>query len=136
MKANLLKIEEHERNRGRGFMNIMKEAWNDIYENSTMSAQTLRDNAAKFRKDKSLLSLIEVRDGNDVEPKVIQMKAIAPVRDEENFKENEDNVEKIMENINKEENEDTRIMGSRFEEILRTLTKENIYKGKHGRESG
>ena len=64
------------------------------------------------------------------------MKAIAPVRDEENFKENEDNVEKIMENINKEENEDTRIMGSRFEEILRTLTKENIYKGKHGRESG
>ena len=41
-----------------------------------------------------------------------------------------------MENINKEENEDTRIMGSRFEEILRTLTKENIYKGKHGRESG
>ena len=85
VKANLLKIEEHERNRGRGFMNIMKEAWNDIYENSTMSAQTLRDNAAKFRKDKSLLSLIEVRDGNDVEPKVIQMKAIAPVRDEENF---------------------------------------------------
>ena len=101
-----------------------------------MSAQTLRDNAAKFRKDKSLLSLIEVRDGNDVEPKVMQMKAIAPVRDEENFKENEDNVEKIMENINKEENEDTRIMGSRFEEILRTLTKENIYKGKYGRESG
>ena len=136
MKPNLLKIEERERNRGRGFMNIMKEVWNDIYENSTMSAQTLRDNAAKFRKDKSLLSLIEVRDGNDVEPKVMQMKAIAPVRDEENFKENEDNVEKIMENINKEENEDTRIMGSRFEEILRTLTKENIYKGKYGRESG
>ena len=50
VKANLLKIEERERNRGRGFMNIMKEAWNDIYENSTMSAQTLRDDAAKFRK--------------------------------------------------------------------------------------
>ena len=64
------------------------------------------------------------------------MKAIAPVRDEQNFKENEDNVEEIMENINKEEDEDTRIMRSRFEEILRTLTKENIYKGKYGRESG
>ena len=49
----------------------MKEAWNDIYESSTMSAQTLRDNAAKFHKNKPLLSLIEVRDGNNVEPKVI-----------------------------------------------------------------
>ena len=64
------------------------------------------------------------------------MKAIAPVRDEQNFKENEDNVEEIKENINKEEDEDTRIMRSKFEEILRILTKENIYKGKYGRESG
>ena len=52
MKVNLLKIEE----------------WDYIYENSTVSAQTLRDNAARFRKDNSLLNLITVRDGNDVEP--------------------------------------------------------------------
>ena len=62
MKVNLLKIEERERNRGRGFMKRMKEAWDDIYENSTISAQTLRDNAARFRKDNSLLNLITVRD--------------------------------------------------------------------------
>ena len=30
---------------GRGFMKKMKEAWDNIYENSRMTAQTLRDNA-------------------------------------------------------------------------------------------
>ena len=74
MKVNLLKIEERERNRGRGFMKRMKEAWDDIYENSTISAQTLRDNAARFLKDNSLLNLITVRDGNDVEPEAINIK--------------------------------------------------------------
>ena len=67
IKVNLLKIEEQERNRGRGFMKRMKEAWDDIYENSTMSARTLRNNAARFRKDNSLLNLITVRDRNHVE---------------------------------------------------------------------
>ena len=76
MKVNLLKIEERERNRGRGFMKRMKEAWDDIYENSTISAQTLRDNAARFRKDNLLLNLITVRDGNDVEPEAIDIRAI------------------------------------------------------------
>ena len=67
IKVNLLKIEEQERNRGCGFMKRMKEAWDDIYENSTMSARTLRNNAARFRKDNSSLNLITVRDRNDVE---------------------------------------------------------------------
>ena len=53
-------------------MKRMKEAWDAIYENSSMSAQTLRDNAARLRKDKSLFHLIEVRDGHDVEPDAIQ----------------------------------------------------------------
>ena len=48
MKVNLLRIEECERNQGRGFMRRMKEAWDDIYENSTTTAQTLRDSAARF----------------------------------------------------------------------------------------
>ena len=76
MKVNLLKIEERERNRDRGFMKRIKEAWDDIYENSTISAQTLRDNAARFRKDHSLLNLITVRDRNDVEPETIDIRAI------------------------------------------------------------
>ena len=95
MKVNLLKIEERERNRGHGFMKRIKEAWDDIYENSTISAQTLRDNAARFRKDNSLLNLITVRDGNDVEPETINIRAIEPVRIQENVKENE-NEEEII----------------------------------------
>ena len=128
MKVNLLKIEERERNRGRGFMKKIKEAWDDIYENSTISAQTLRDNAARFRKDNSLLNLITVRDGNDVEPEEIDIRATEPVRSQENVEENE-NEEEIIENINEEEEEETRIMRLRFEKILQTLkasTKENI----------
>ena len=109
-------------------MKRMKEAWDDIYENSTISAQTLRDNAARFRKDNSLLNLITVRDGNDVEPEAINIRAIEPVRCQENVEENE-NEEEIIENINGEEEEETRIMRLRFEKILQTLkasTKENI----------
>ena len=79
MKVNLLKIEDRERNRDRGFMKRMKEAWDDIHKNSIMSAQTLRDNAARFRKDNSLLNPIEVRDGNDVEPEAIHIRATEPV---------------------------------------------------------
>ena len=43
MNANLLKIEERERRRGRGPMNKMKDAWDAIYDTS-MSAQRLREN--------------------------------------------------------------------------------------------
>ena len=88
MKVNLLNIEERERNRGRGFMKRIKEAWDDIYENSTISAQILRDNAARFRKDSSLLSLITVKDGNDVEPEAIDIRATEPVRIQENIEDN------------------------------------------------
>ena len=123
MKVNLLKIEERERNRDRGFMKRIKEAWDDIYENSTISAQTSRNNAVRFRKDNSLVNLITVRHGHDLEPE-----AVEPVRSQENVEENE-NEEEIIEKINEEEEEETRIMRLRFEKILQTLkasTKENI----------
>ena len=127
MKVNLLKIQKREKNRGRGLIKRMKEAWDDIYENSIMSAE--RDNAGRFCKDNSLLSLIEVRDGNDVEPEAVHRRAIEPVRSQENVEQNENNKEEIMENINEEEYGEIRITTLRFEEILHTLkasTKENI----------
>ena len=64
-------------------------------ENSTISAQILRDNAARFRKDNSLLNLITVRDGNDVEPEAIDIRTIEPVRSQENVEENENEKEII-----------------------------------------
>ena len=61
-------------------MKRMKDAWDDMYENSTMNAQTLRDNTTRFGKDNLLLNLIKVRDGNNVEPRAIDRRAIKPVR--------------------------------------------------------
>ena len=130
MKVNLLKIEERERNRGRRFMKRMKEAWDGIYKNSIMSAQTLRYNAVRFRKGNSLINLILLaRDGNELEPEAIDIRAIEPVISQENVEDNENNEEEIMENIKEEKDEETRIMRLRFEEMLQTLktsTKENI----------
>ena len=130
MKVNLLKIEERERNRGRRFMKRMKEAWDGIYKNSIMSAQTLRYNAVRFRKGNSLINLILLaRDGNELEPEAIDIRAIEPVISQKNVENNENNEEEIMENIKEEKDEETRIMRLRFEEMLQTLktsTKENI----------
>ena len=69
MKVNLLEIEKRERIRGRGFMNRMKDAWDVIYV-TPMSTQCLRDNAARFRKDKSILNLTEVREIEKIEPQL------------------------------------------------------------------
>ena len=83
----------------------MKKTWDNIYENSTLSAQTLQDNVARSHKEKSLLKLIKVRDRNDAEPEKIQVRAIETVRIQESVEENESNEEEVMENINKEEDE-------------------------------
>ena len=52
-----------------------------------MSAQRLRDNTAGFRKDNSLLNLITIRDGNDLEPERIDIGAIEPIGSQENVEE-------------------------------------------------
>ena len=54
-------------------MKRMKETWIDVYENSTMNTQILRDNPATLK----------VRDENDVEPNVIDIRAIEPIRIQE-----------------------------------------------------
>ena len=78
--------------------------------------------------------IIEVRDGNDVGPEAINIRATEPVRSQENVEENENNEEEIMGNVNVGEDREIRIVRFRFEEVLHTLkasTKENI----EGRES-
>ena len=55
-----------------------------MYKNSTMTALTLRDNTARFPKDKSLLNLTKVRHGNDVDSEITQKRAINPARIQEN----------------------------------------------------
>ena len=80
--------------------------WDDIYENSTMSAQTLRDNPDRLHTDTPLLELAKVRDGNDAGPEVIEIRAISI---QENVWKNENNEEEIMKNISKEEDGETRL---------------------------
>ena len=87
----------------------------------SVSPQTLTDNAAIFRKDKTLLNLLKVRCENDVEPEVIQIKSIEPVRIQVNVEKHENNKEKITEKINEEEDEETKIAGFRFQVTLRFL---------------
>ena len=87
-------------------MKKIKQVWDDIYKNSTMSAQTLRDNPDRLHTDTSLLELAKVRDGNDAGPEVIQIRAISI---QENVWKNENNEEEIMKNINKEEDGETRL---------------------------
>ena len=55
-ESNLLKIEERERNRGRGFRIRMKETWDDIYENSKMSAQRLAEKTKYCRNTLATLT--------------------------------------------------------------------------------
>ena len=67
-----------------------------------------------------------------MEPEVIHIRAIEPVRSLENIEENENNEKEIMENINKDE--ETKIITLRFEETLHTLkasTKEYTERREH-----
>ena len=43
MKINLLRIEDQERSKGRGFMKRMKEAWDSIYDDKPASAQCCKN---------------------------------------------------------------------------------------------
>ena len=46
-------------------MKRMKERWDEKYPGFTVTVQCLRDNAARVRKDKALLNLLEVQDQNE-----------------------------------------------------------------------
>ena len=65
MKPELLKIVREERNKGRGFIKRMKERWDEKYPGLLVTAQCLRDNAARISKDKALLNLLEVQDQSE-----------------------------------------------------------------------
>ena len=65
MELELLKIDREERSKARGFMKRMKEKWDEKYPGLPVTAQCLRDNAARIGKDKALLNLLEVQDQSE-----------------------------------------------------------------------
>ena len=63
MKAKLVQMEQEERSKGRGFMSRLKIRWDDEFpQMHHISAQSLRDNANRFKKETALLNLLVVRD--------------------------------------------------------------------------
>ena len=104
MKVTLVTFDREERAKGRGFMKRVKTRWDAKYpEFESASWQKLRDNAARFKKDKELNNLILVRqrdeiqrnenadrqpeEDNDVDPEPQNMYEI---------NENEDNVQNAL----------------------------------------
>ena len=65
MKLELLKIDREERSKGRRFMKRMKEGWDYKYPGLPVTAQCLRDNAARISKDKALLNLLEMQNQSE-----------------------------------------------------------------------
>ena len=61
MKIDVVIMDKEERAKGRGVMKRVKERWNQKYpEYHQASWQKLRDNAARFKKEPELISLILV----------------------------------------------------------------------------
>ena len=61
MKIKLIMIDEEERVKGRGFMKRVKERWEVEYpEHSEASWQKLRNNAARFKREKEIRKLMLV----------------------------------------------------------------------------
>ena len=68
MKARLGQMEQEERNKGRGFMSRLKTKWDDEFpQMHHISAQSLRDNANRFKKETALMNLLVVRDREEPE---------------------------------------------------------------------
>ena len=65
VKLELLKIDREERSKLRGFMKQMKERWDEKYPGLLVTAQCLRENAARIGKDKALLNLLEVQNQSE-----------------------------------------------------------------------
>ena len=67
MKVKLVMVDKEERAKGRGFMKRVKERWDMEYPDyQDASWQKLRDNAARFKKEKEVTNLILVRQREEI----------------------------------------------------------------------
>ena len=67
MKTKLVKIDDEERSKGRGFMKRVKERWDlEFPELASASMHNLRNNASCFQKEPGMRNLILVRNRNEI----------------------------------------------------------------------
>ena len=68
MKIKLVKIDDEERRKGRGFMKRIKETWDlEFPEQASVSMHNLRNYASRFQKEPEIRNLILVRNRNEAD---------------------------------------------------------------------
>ena len=88
-KVKLVQLEEQARNRGIGFMERLRRAWDQCYpEFRHLTVQCLRDNAGRFKKNTTITNLVLVGNKEEVTEQLIEVS-------------NEINNEEIEENENR-----------------------------------
>ena len=67
MKIKLIKIDDEEQSKGRGFMKIVKKRWDlEFSEEASVSIHNIRNNASRFQKEPKIRNLILVRNRNKI----------------------------------------------------------------------
>ena len=67
MKIKLVKIDDEEGSRGKGFIKRVKERWDlEFLEQASVSMHNLRNNASRFQKEQKTRNLILVRNRNEI----------------------------------------------------------------------
>lgn len=66
-KVRLVQIDNEERTKGKGFVNRVKTRWDNECTAMKLSKQSLRDNAARFRKENEVMARIQVSTQDNVE---------------------------------------------------------------------
>ena len=68
MRMKLVKIDDEERSKGRGFIKRVKERWDlGFLEQTSFSIHNRRDNAFRFQKEPEIRNLILVRNRNEID---------------------------------------------------------------------
>ena len=68
MKIKLVKIDDEERSKGKGFMKRVKETWDlEFPQQASVSIQNLRNNASRFQKQPEIRNLILVRNTDEAD---------------------------------------------------------------------
>jgi len=99
MKVKLVQLEKEARSEGRGYMKRMKEKWDEEYPEQDLTAQCLRDNVARFKKDSTIMNLVLVRSRNNVE----QLHGSVDENDEDQSAVEEERVREEVINFNNDE---------------------------------
>ena len=125
-KVKLVQLERQGRNGGIGFMERLKRVWDECYpEFRHLTVQCLRDNAGRFKKDKTIAKLILVQNRGEVTEQLIE---VSNGINNEEIEKNDNRTGRENQNIIEEKEqtsqEETEVRGA--DEDLRELFQEQM----------